>query len=663
MRLEEITLENFGPFIGNQKIDFRTTEGRPLVIVDAPNGRGKTFIYRAIRWAIYGQVQKGKSLIPDAQLVNSIALGSDDVQMSVSLRCLSDGENIEIVRTLPIDSESRLPTSTRLKVVKDGIVLPQAQSEQLIRDRLDESISRFFFFDGEMLEEYEGLLDEDSSDSQIVRKSVETILGAPALSRLIRALDSSEKAIIKQIETSSRADESLRKLSEAHSKASDKVADLETDIAEQRRYASDFQKEIARLEDELRSHEYARDIFAKISAKEEQLEREVSEVARIREEIQLGLQDWQIALSSVAEKALSVSEPIRDEAFASVAQREDLTARRVAIAEAAESGVCSICHQEISDASSRHLHNELLEIDENLQSVPIFEKDYLEHVSLIVKRARSTIRLAEKASLVEKGRNLEKGLGEIATLEVEIDRLQDMVSEVDQPKIRKIEDRRTDLRRRKTMAQTLITERQRELTEAVKELEKCKRQLSDAHLKAARKGISGGPDLEKKISINDLARGAREVFTDSYDDFVQRLRESVSDSSNLIFESLISDPGYRGLMINKNFGLSLLNEEGQIVDLRSSGQSQVVAVSLILALHECAVRTGTLLMDTPFGRLDLTHRKNLMKFLTGHLPQVVLLIQSGELDEDDLAEWSHFTARRYKLERGSSTAETIAKEV
>jgi DNA sulfur modification protein DndD len=251
----------------------------------------------------------------------------------------------------------------------------------------------------------------------------------------------------------------------------------------------------------------------------------------------------------------------------------------------------------------------------------------------------------------------------IATLEGEIDRLQDMVTNVDQPRILKIEKRRIDLRHQQSVAQTLIKERNKDLDAARADLEKCKRNLAEAHRKNSKKGVASAGSMQKPIRVNALASSLCRVFGESYDDFVNKMRDSVSDSANRIFKLLISDDGYKGLMINRNFGLSLLNEDEKIVDLRSSGQSQVVAVSLILALHECAVRSGTLLMDTPFGRLDTTHRLKLMNYFTRELPQVVLFVQSGELDEVDLSEWADFTSRSYRLERGSATSETFITEI
>ena len=149
MKVEEIILENFGPFVGRQTLNLRSSEDQPLVAVSAANGRGKTFIYRAIRWTLYGRVFKGKAkvLIPESQLVNFEAIKGDAEQMSVTLKCVSEGEVLEIIRIISIDPVTRVPSSSRMKIIRDGQTLSQSSSEHLIRGRLDESISRFFFFD------------------------------------------------------------------------------------------------------------------------------------------------------------------------------------------------------------------------------------------------------------------------------------------------------------------------------------------------------------------------------------------------------------------------------------------------------------------------------------------------------------------------------------
>jgi DNA sulfur modification protein DndD len=94
---------------------------------------------------------------------------------------------------------------------------------------------------------------------------------------------------------------------------------------------------------------------------------------------------------------------------------------------------------------------------------------------------------------------------------------------------------------------------------------------------------------------------------------------------------------YRGLEINQNYGLSIVDSSDRYVSLRSAGAEQVVALSLIDGLNRTGRAAGPIVMDTPFGRLDLRHRDNILAYLPTVASQFVLLVHSGEIrPETDL---------------------------
>jgi DNA sulfur modification protein DndD len=97
---------------------------------------------------------------------------------------------------------------------------------------------------------------------------------------------------------------------------------------------------------------------------------------------------------------------------------------------------------------------------------------------------------------------------------------------------------------------------------------------------------------------------------------------------------MTTQKAYRGLAINKNYGLTILDELGQPVALRSAGAEQVVALSLIDGLNRTGRAAGPIVMDTPFGRLDLNHRDNILSYLPTVTSQFVLLVHSGEIRPD-----------------------------
>ncbi len=64
MILHEITLENFRQFRGKHKLVFAHGDSGNVTVVFGENGRGKTGIYRALLFCLYGE----KRLSQDAQI-------------------------------------------------------------------------------------------------------------------------------------------------------------------------------------------------------------------------------------------------------------------------------------------------------------------------------------------------------------------------------------------------------------------------------------------------------------------------------------------------------------------------------------------------------------------------------------------------------------------
>ena len=62
-----------------------------------------------------------------------------------------------------------------------GVFLPELEIPEVINGILHEQIARFFLFDGEMLAQYEQLMWDAGRSNQLIRQSVEQILGLPAL--------------------------------------------------------------------------------------------------------------------------------------------------------------------------------------------------------------------------------------------------------------------------------------------------------------------------------------------------------------------------------------------------------------------------------------------------------------------------------------------------
>ena len=128
----------------------------------------------------------------------------------------------------------------------------------------------------------------------------------------------------------------------------------------------------------------------------------------------------------------------------------------------------------------------------------------------------------------------------------------------------------------------------------------------------------------------------RTLLGQTIERYQERTRDEVQRTASDMFVQLVRDPeGYQGLRIGRDYRVELLGHHGQPVET-SEGGKQLVALSLIGALKQAAVRGGPVILDSPLARLDLQHRANVLQTWVPWLGnQAVLLVQSGELTESD----------------------------
>ena len=142
-----------------------------------------------------------------------------------------------------------------------------------------------------------------------------------------------------------------------------------------------------------------------------------------------------------------------------------------------------------------------------------------------------------------------------------------------------------------------------------------------------------GGELLVASKKQQLCEDIYAIFSEGVETYSQRLKENVERDATSFFTQIANDKEYVGLRINENYGLNIVLSDGTVVPGRSAGYEHVVALSLIGALHKNAPLQGPIIMDSPFGRLDPTHKRNIVKMLPEMANQVILLVYTDEIDE------------------------------
>ena len=167
--------------------------------------------------------------------------------------------------------------------------------------------------------------------------------------------------------------------------------------------------------------------------------------------------------------------------------------------------------------------------------------------------------------------------------------------------------------------------------------------------------MAGGTDYRLASKKYELCDHVFRIFEESKIRYREKLKQNVEKDATALFVNLTGDKDYVGLRINDNYGLEIIHRSGRTVPGRSSGYEHVVALSLIGALHKNAPLRGPIIMDSPFGRLDPTHKANIVRTLPDMAEQAMLLAYIGEID-DQVArkELGNHLIHEFKLERISS---------
>ena len=655
MRLIRIQLQNFLPFGGEHQITFPRKDGRSLVIVWGRNEHGKTTLLNAVRWALYGYaLGRHRRRYNLSKMVNRDAAERGDWTMRVILEFEHLEKNYVIARSaerreLTVRPKADSDFAVKVMMTEDGNALPGDRIQPLLGQVMPEAISRFHLFDGELLQEYEELVGAETSQVREIRKAIEDILGTPALllgrDEIQALLKGARKKQAQAVKKEDASNDAAQKLIDTQTKIETAQDDLDT-----------LDQQIAKTEDDIEKIEdFLEQKATELSRQDEidglegRLEALEAESAGLRAEKARRLQTiWRDLLARcVADRVRELQERVtsREQRFVELgALRERLTVA----SELADSGECPTCggtDRPPADAgtirglqeSVRTLEDSLSGGESDLPRLATLAKvqptgDREGILTLEKKRARVTVRLQQTR-------------GELNDLKESV--VEDSGQEAQTKRLRAKE---------LTKLLGVLHERRRKILEDIDELAAVEEELSKIMSR------SSSTEARRANLTAEVLTELHDLFRRAIDEHRSRLLSEVESEASKRFMSLIATPEYQGLKINENYGLSIIDHQGRPVDLRSSGAEQIVALSLIQALGSLSASNAPLMIDTPFGRLDLEHRRNVLDQLPEFGDQVILLAHEGELDPGMALEAAgHSIAAEFMIRRETPTQSAIQR--
>lgn len=652
----ELILQNFGPYQGRQVINLRPETDdnpRPIILFGGMNGGGKTTLMDAIRLCLYGSraqcSTRGNLSYSDflSQSVNRNTPPTEKARIELAFEVIQDDKptTLRIVRYWekePKDGKDTL-----------GIILDEEWPDKALANTWDEfienllplGISNLFLFDGEQVKE----LAELETPPQVVVSAIQSLLGLELSERLATDLDILVSRKRKEI---------------ANAKELATLKEIEQKFKQQKAELDNTTKDLTAIEDKLKRAEaqqrLASDKFiyegGKIASERSQLEIQLIELTtqadQARQEMrelaesalplalilplfeQAKLQTEQESRQQQAKMAWNVLKE-RDNRLLSYINQLSLVPNQIEDIQIFLNQENQAIKQDFEDKKEPWLNLDL-EASNQLESLLKHDLNYSNF-----KANNKQEKLKELETEID---FLDRQIAAAASPEA-YQTLEDAVRKA-QNEVAKVKASYETLKQRHDELEKILTKTKRELEDYTDDSIKVRNNQhiidSIAKVKATLKLFKEKLTLKK---LNKLEIEVTECF---------------------LYLLHKSDLVHRVAIDTYTFSLSLYDLSGQLVPKHrlSAGEKQLLAIAFLWGLARVSGRNLPVAIDTPLGRLDSSHRTNLVeRYFPTASHQVILLstdTEVGKVEVERLREIEAI-AHEYLLKYDASQRQTITE--
>ena len=639
-------MQGFGPFAERQTLEFPVGPG--VTVIYGENMRGKTSLLNAIRYAFFGTVLGRGSRRQWLHTISNRALAADGrYGFSVALTFDYDGTEYELVREcLPRVAAPNNDADYVQEVMlrRENSLLGPQERDKALRLIFPAEVSRFFLFDGELLQEYEELLINESSSGHKISEAIERILGVPILKRgrahLTQLSEDADKAAAR--EASKR--QGTQALGNALQQATEQKEAHRAESARLQQQLHDLNAQKAEVEQVLQSMQKYSGILQERDEATSRLEQAAKEKRLHRGDLQHAMGDaWRSLLREPVRLARGTAQhEVQNEHDALL-----MSLRMKAVYERH----CDVCDQDVAPSVASMLGSTL----PRQSGAP--RDGGLSGASVAMTRLVDLNKFID-ADNVGEIRQLWKRIRDLELEQVSLrDRISDLtafLTDSDPETLRRSKASFSEVIERITVVKRAIDDEKRKIEEIDQNIQRLTKKLE---------ALATSDLLASQLRAKVL-REASEVFDGAVDRYKADLRARVENTASRLFLLMTTEKtDYAGLTINESYGLTIRHRDGRAEEARSAGAEHVVALALMGALQHNAPLRGPIVMDSPFGRLDENHTANVVRTLPEMAEQVVLMVYESEVGIARVRELlGNRLLREYRLER-ESARRTNVREV
>ncbi len=648
----ELVLQNFGPYGGRQVINLdpeADKNPRPIILLGGMNGGGKTTLMDAIRLALYGHraqcSTRGNLSYTDFlnQCVNSHTDPVEKTRVELVFEHIENDKPVKyrVVRTWtknPKDGKDTLGILDINEWLDSALVNIW---DEYIENLLPLGISNLFLFDGEQVKE----LAEQEVPPFIVVDAIRGLLGLELAERLavdLEILVNRKRKAIAEIQDLANIEEIEQKLhhqQEQYNVETRNLAVLQTEL-----------KQIEKIQQQ--AFEKFVSEGGKIAAERSQLEKQYQEKTA-------AIERSRMVMCELASDVLPLAliQPLLTQAQA---QAEKESRRQQA----------QIARDILLERDERLLNwiTQLAIKDEQIDKIKYFLNQENQALEQETAPDEAAWLLADNETLnqltnllnhsLEAKKAAQQQIKILTDREEEIITLERQTQTAASPEdYQKLVDALGEAQNKVAEAKANCETVQRHLIELETAIDKSKKELKEYTQQ----------NIDRKNNEHIIAASAKvqETLKLFREKLTLRKLNKLEVEVTECFRYLLhkSDLVHRVAIDTHTFSLSLYDTQGQPVPKHrlSAGEKQLLAIAFLWGLARVSGRRLPVAIDTPLGRLDSSHRSNLVeRYFPSASHQVILLSTDTEIGEIEVKKLraNEAIAREYLLKYDSSNRQT-----
>lgn len=654
MKFISLTLENYSSYFKKHTITFETNDEKPVTIIIGGGGFGKTSIFDAINWALYGK-QYEQTLLNDVE--KSII---DYVNETALLNARISGKAVEMACTLIFEHDEfkyRIQQALCVKYINNKIqitdqmstlykVHPNGNSQQIfnidsfLNEILPNNVRDYFLFNGDRINK----LSLPGSSEQI-RDGIYRVVDLELLQNGARHLEEVAKKFRRSAKQHSVGE--VANVEEKYSKAYEEYDSLKDKQVISTNEKIALENKIEIIQAKLREMDGVKELQRKRDVLNERYTSNLNKQKNLIQDIRA------TAALAILEYSIPSIDSLRD----ILNQKREKGEIPSSISEGLLKDILEmkrcICGSEFCDGDT--LHQELtrrlyLETEKKKKGHDLLDL-YFE-----LGTAKSEIeRAVEKLPKIEQERsNIDQKLLEInKELGVTLEKLKNQPEE----EISKLA--------------IALSEYNNDLTEVKIELNRLayKIEQKDLEIKALlkqREELGAKQVQVRKYQLRDnLAQSSADLLEKIFAEFAEESRLEVQELTRQEFVKFMPNVSALTVGINAEFHYDVLDQNGEpALQQLSMGQKQALSLAYITSISRVSEKNPPLVIDMPFGRLDEDVQMNVALRLPALASQVILLVLPGtEWNERTKEIFYNKSSNIYELQFDPALRQTTIEKV